>query len=88
MVNTPTQQLIHDFVSSYWAKNYRSPTFREIQKGAYISSTSIVAYHLDALESRGQIDRIGDHGSPRRIVPGWAKAAIDTAAVNLLGKKL
>ncbi len=49
-----SQQRILEFINAYVEKNEVPPTIREIQKGAGISSTSMVSYHLKALE-RAQI---------------------------------
>lgn len=45
------------FVVAYVGNNHYSPAVRDIQAGLGISSTSVVAYHLDALQKRGLIRR-------------------------------
>ena len=47
------QQKILAFITTYVEQNNVPPTIREIQYGTGISSTSMVSYHLKALE-RGQ----------------------------------
>ena len=49
-----SQRRILAFITRYVDDNDVPPTIREIQKGAGISSTSMVSYHLKALE-RAQI---------------------------------
>ncbi|MCX6017154.1 MAG: transcriptional repressor LexA [Chloroflexi bacterium] len=63
MANTPTgsltdsQQRIMDFINRYVSMNDVPPTIREIQHGAGISSTSMVSYHLKALERANLLNR-------------------------------
>lgn len=76
---TEPQQRILSFISHYMDEHDVPPTIREIQKGAGISSTSMVSYHLKALEranllnryerrSRGVVLTHGHRVSPRDIV--------------------
>lgn len=44
-----------------------SPTYREIMRSTGISSTSMVAYHLDKLERAGRIERPQMVGNTRVI---------------------
>jgi len=54
---TEPQQRILAFISRYMAEHNVPPTIREIQKGAGISSTSMVSYHLKALERAHLVSR-------------------------------
>ncbi len=54
---TEPQQRILAFISRYMAEHDVPPTIREIQKGAGISSTSMVSYHLKALEKAQLVSR-------------------------------
>jgi len=45
------------FIIDSWQENGFPPTIREICRGCNISSTSVVSYHLDILERRGEIER-------------------------------
>lgn len=76
---TEPQQRILSFISHYMNEHDVPPTIREIQKGAGISSTSMVSYHLKALEraqllnryerrSRGVVLNNPHRVSPRDIV--------------------
>lgn len=76
---TEPQQRILSFISHYMDEHDVPPTIREIQKGAGISSTSMVSYHLKALEraqllnryerrSRGVVLNNPHRVSPRDIV--------------------
>ena len=51
------QQNILEFIERYISENNWPPTVREIQMALHISSTSVVDYNLDALESKGKIIR-------------------------------
>lgn len=51
------QQRILDFIQSFWTDRGYPPTVRDIVGGCGISSTSVVAYNLGVLESRGYIRR-------------------------------
>lgn len=52
-----SQRRILEFITSYVEQNDVPPTIREIQKGAGISSTSMVSYHLKALERAQMLSR-------------------------------
>ena len=52
-----SQRRILDFITHYVEQNDVPPTIREIQKGASISSTSMVSYHLKALERAQMLGR-------------------------------
>lgn len=54
---TEPQQRILSFIGHYMSENDVPPTIREIQKGAGISSTSMVSYHLKALERAHLLNR-------------------------------
>ncbi|MCS7054723.1 MAG: transcriptional repressor LexA [Thermoflexales bacterium] len=54
---TEPQQRILSFISHYLDEHDVPPTIREIQKGAGISSTSMVSYHLKALERANLLNR-------------------------------
>lgn len=51
------QERILGFIRNYEADNGLPPTVREIQTGASVSSTSMVSYHLKALEGMGMLAR-------------------------------
>jgi repressor LexA len=55
-LSDPQQRILH-FISHYVEENDVPPTIREIQKGAGISSTSMVSYHLKALERAQLLNR-------------------------------
>jgi repressor LexA len=54
---TEPQQRILSFINNYIEAHDVPPTIREIQKGATISSTSMVSYHLKALERANLLNR-------------------------------
>jgi repressor LexA len=54
---TEPQQRILNFINTYVEAHDVPPTIREIQKGATISSTSMVSYHLKALERANLLNR-------------------------------
>ena len=51
------QQKILSFINRYMEENDIPPTIREIQHGTNISSTSMVSYHLKALERAQLLNR-------------------------------
>ena len=51
------QQKILDYINAYLEANEIPPTIREIQHGTGISSTSMVSYHLKALERASVLNR-------------------------------
>jgi len=53
------QRDILAFIEEFTLEHGYPPSIREIQDGLRISSTSVVAYNLRALESKGLIDRDG-----------------------------
>jgi repressor LexA len=53
------QRDILGFIEEFNLEHGYPPSIREIQDGLRISSTSVVAYNLRALESKGLIDRDG-----------------------------
>lgn len=65
-----------EFIEQYYARHFRPPSVREIQRGADISSTSMVTYHLRALVRAGQLLDTGAHGESRCYVPSWLPEAI------------
>jgi repressor LexA len=54
---TESQQRILSFINTYVEAHDMPPTIREIQRGAAISSTSMVSYHLKALERANLLNR-------------------------------
>lgn len=54
---TDPQRRIIEFINRYVEANDLPPTIREIQRGAGISSTSMVSYHLKALERANLLNR-------------------------------
>ena len=54
---TEPQRRIIEFINRYVETNDLPPTIREIQRGAGISSTSMVSYHLKALERANLLNR-------------------------------
>jgi repressor LexA len=54
---TEPQQKILSFITDYVERNNVPPTIREIQYGTNISSTSMVSYHLKALERAQLLNR-------------------------------
>ena len=57
MALSERQRRIVEFIASYIRKHPYPPSVREILDGGDISSTSVVAYNLNALERQGYIER-------------------------------
>lgn len=51
------QRRLLDFVRAYITTRGYAPSIREIQRGATISSSSVVSYNLDRLEEAGYLRR-------------------------------
>ncbi len=82
---TEPQQRILTFISQYMAKHDLPPTIREIQKGAGISSTSMVSYHLKALEKAHLVNRYERRS--RGVVPARSHtSAQDLVSVPIVGQ--
>lgn len=43
------------FVTSFWQENGYGPSIREIVEGTGLSSTSMVAFHVNALIAQGKL---------------------------------
>jgi len=54
-----TRNRVFEFIRTWVEKNGYSPSIREIGKGAGISSTKAVKYHVDALVNSGVLRRRG-----------------------------
>lgn len=59
------QQAILLAISLFWRQNGYAPSIRELQALCDISSTSVVAYHLERLRTKGLVDFVD--GTPRTI---------------------
>jgi len=53
-----TREEVYDYIKWYMETYTNSPTFRQIARGAGLSSTSIASHHIDALESDGRLQKI------------------------------
>jgi SOS-response transcriptional repressor LexA len=51
------QQAICDFVDEYWARNWTSPTVREIAAAVGLASTSAIVNQLGHLVRAGRLER-------------------------------
>jgi SOS-response transcriptional repressor LexA len=67
MMKQPTRERVFSFIVDYKADSGgASPSVREIVRALGLSSTSIVNYHVKALEADGRLVREGHHLS----IPG------------------
>jgi repressor LexA len=82
------QEKILGYIQEFLTKNGYPPAIRDIQNDLQISSTSVVAYNLKALQEKGKITR-DDKVSRGITVPNLVPAAMPVAApgyfVPLLG---
>jgi len=60
---TPKQQMIYDFIVSYYQKEGIFPSVREIGKGVGLSSTGTIQTHINKLIEKGFLQR--DNGKSR-----------------------
>ena len=79
-----TRWLVLEFIRNFVQDKDYAPTVAEIQKGVGISSSSVVNYHLEALEREGSITReaevsrgihVSGIGKRNRAVPLWGTIA-------------
>jgi repressor LexA len=82
---TEPQQKILSFITNYVEQNNVPPTIREIQFGTGISSTSMVSYHLKALE-RAQLLNRYERRSRGLVINEPTRVHVqDIAAVPIVG---
>ena len=81
-INTPRARLL-EFIKAYIDKHDQPPTIREMGEGAGISSTSVVHYHLKALEKPGLIER--EHNTIRGIKTAERSSASDQDMRKAMG---
>lgn len=79
------QQRILAFIHSFVEDNGYPPSIREIGEAVGISSTSVVNYHLKALQRQGLIQRDPAVSRGLKLVEGESRPTVDTVAVPLLG---
>lgn len=80
------QQSILGFIEEFLADNGYPPTIRDIQAGCEISSTSVVDYNLNALRTKGYINRNAEVSRGLQLLQGGRRAEPpDTVAIPLLG---
>ncbi len=85
---SPRQEHILNYIQEFVQKHGYSPSIRDIQTNLKISSTSVVAYNLKALQEKGKLDRENKISRgirlPANMMPAPA-AAGSGFAVPLLG---
>ncbi len=79
------QQDILTFIEIYIVENNWPPTVREIQMALNISSTSVVDYNLDALETKEQIKRKSGKSRAIELVNPPRRVNSGTELVPVLG---
>jgi repressor LexA len=62
-----TRQRVLENIRDFIERHGYAPSVREIRDALHISSTSVVQYHLDALEVAGEIRRSRDHSRTIRL---------------------
>lgn len=77
------QQAIFRYVRRFLEARGYAPSVRQIQAALDLSSTSVVTYHLDALQARGLLQRSA--GCPRSITLAPAGDRQVPATVPLIG---
>jgi repressor LexA len=82
---TEPQQKILGFITNYVDQNNVPPTIREIQAGTGISSTSMVSYHLKALERANMLNRYERRSRGLVINEPNRIHLADVAAVPIVG---
>jgi len=80
------QLKILEFIRTFIEERQFPPTIREIGKIVGISSTSVVKYNLDALESKGYIERNRDISRGIRLVEELVERVAEVIQVPILGR--
>ncbi|MBN1691929.1 MAG: repressor LexA [Dehalococcoidales bacterium] len=75
------QRLIAKYINKFLSKKGYPPSIRDIQKGCNISSTSVVDYNLNILESRGIISRHAEISRGIRLLSKSPAENISTVPV-------
>jgi len=83
---TEPQQRILSFISRYVAEHDVPPTIREIQRGAGISSTSMVSYHLKALERAQLLNRYERRSRGVVLTHPQRASTYDVVSVPIVGR--
>lgn len=86
MARSPKGQKILQFIQNYTAGQGYPPSVRDIQRGLGISSTSVVAYHLDLLEREGLIQRSREISRGIRLRSAQGDRGLPMVEVPLLGR--
>ena len=73
---TKRQQQICKFIAQFSTENGFAPTIREISRALSISSTSVVQYHVLALERAGVLTRREGFSRTIRLAPGLFGARV------------
>jgi repressor LexA len=82
---TQRQERILDYIQEFWTEHGYAPSIRQIQLKLNISSTSVVAYNLKALEGKGLIERVSNISRGIKV-PHGAEVVLDQHyQVPLLG---
>lgn len=72
---------VSQFIDDFWAKEFRSPTIREVMGATGITSTSTAYYVLQKVaKDRGDIFT---GGMAAQVTPSWVIRAIRNAAPAL-----
>jgi len=79
------QSKILNFIQEYLQDYGYPPTIREIGKGTGISSTSVVKYNLEKLQSLGYLTRTKDISRGLRLADGLFPPSSSVIQVPLLG---
>jgi repressor LexA len=81
------QEQILNYIQNFIQKHGFSPSIRDIQTNLKISSTSVVAYNLKALQEKGKLDREGKISRGIRLTASMMPQMMNnaTSQVPLLG---
>lgn len=84
------QQEILTYIEKFIQDNGYSPSIRDIQVNLHISSTSVVAYNLKALEEKGKLEREDKISRGIKLLAGGISlpihpASLQTSQVPILG---
>lgn len=77
------REQIRDFIVKYNQEHGYGPTFSEIGKGVYISSSSCIQNHIYTMLANGMLETDAEMGASRALrVPGYAYVKVGDGSEN------
>ncbi|SHN03217.1 LexA DNA binding domain-containing protein [Anaerosporobacter mobilis DSM 15930] len=82
-VGEERRKQIRDFIVMYNQEHGYGPTFAEIGKGVYITSSSCIQNHINTMLENGMLETDAEIGASRALrVPGYAYVKVGEEGEN------